>query len=114
MSSEAKSRLFHGADLFVLPSHSESFGIAIAEALAHSLPVLTTTAAPWSGLVEKGCGWRVEPSVEGLAQGLALATSIDTDKLRAMGSSGRRYVESEYSWGEVAQRFIQLYEELAR
>ena len=46
----AKDALFRSADLFVLPTHSENFGIAIAEALAYGVPVITTTAAPWAGL----------------------------------------------------------------
>ncbi len=53
---DAKSAVLGAADLFVLPSHSESFGMAVAEALAHEVPVLTTTAAPWPQLTERGCG----------------------------------------------------------
>ena len=54
---EMKKSAFFDADLFVLPTHSESFGMVVAEALAHGVPVLTTTAAPWSILRERGCGW---------------------------------------------------------
>ncbi|GAG43150.1 unnamed protein product, partial [marine sediment metagenome] len=47
------------ANLLILPTHSENFGMVIAESLAHGLPVLTTTGAPWSMLPERGCGWWV-------------------------------------------------------
>lgn len=47
VAADAKTALLRDADLFVLPSHSESFGMAVAEALAHRTPVLTTTAVPW-------------------------------------------------------------------
>lgn len=42
VSGEAKQRFYREADLFVLPSYSENFGVVVAEALAHGLPVITT------------------------------------------------------------------------
>ena len=46
----AKTRLYVASHLFVLPTFTENFGMAIAEAQAHALPVITTRGAPWSGL----------------------------------------------------------------
>ena len=103
---------FFDADIFVLPSHSESFGMAIAEALAHGLPVLTTTSAPWASLVEQGCGWWVEPTVEGIADGLREATSRTSDELHTMGVRGRAFVVTEFCWDCVAKQFVSIYEEL--
>jgi glycosyltransferase involved in cell wall biosynthesis len=97
------------ADLFVLPSHSENFGMAIAEALAYALPVLTTTAAPWSQLATAGCGWQVEPSVADLAEGLCVATAMEPSALRAMGAKGRDVVASDLAWPKVTARFLDLY-----
>jgi glycosyltransferase involved in cell wall biosynthesis len=56
LEGQAKQTALLDADLFVLPTHSENFGMAIGEALAHGLPVLTTTGAPWSMLPQRGCG----------------------------------------------------------
>ena len=114
VSGAAKTALLQSADLFVLPSHSESFGMALAEALSHGAPVLTTTAVPWPALEARQCGWRVPPTVEGLAEGLRVATGRDLPTLRAMGAAGRELIAAEYGWPRIASAFVALYEELSR
>jgi glycosyltransferase involved in cell wall biosynthesis len=52
LTGEAKEAAFRDSDLFILPTHSENFGIALAEAMAHGLPVITTHGAPWKLLVK--------------------------------------------------------------
>jgi glycosyltransferase involved in cell wall biosynthesis len=109
-----KSSAFFDADLFVLPTHSENFGMAVAEALAHGLPVLTTTGAPWSMLQETGCGWWVPPTIDGIADGLLQATSLDAETLQSMGEKGRSLVVKEFSWGRVANLMLATYEDVLR
>lgn len=111
---QRKSEVFFDADLFVLPTHSESFGMAIAEALAHAVPVLTTTGAPWPMLQETGCGWRVQPTVDGIADGLLQATSLDRETLRQMGEKGRYLVLREFSWSRVANLMRWIYEDVLK
>lgn len=109
LQGEAKQAALFGADLFILPTHSESFGMAIAEALAHGLPVLTTVGAPWPVLAERAMGWRTPISVDGLAAGLAEATSLDESVLKAMGARGRHFVTAEFGWEGVARQFLATY-----
>jgi glycosyltransferase involved in cell wall biosynthesis len=96
--------------LFILPTFSENFGIAVAEALAYRLPVVTTTGAPWQGLIDHRCGWWVAPSVEGITQALAQATSTNSQELNAMGQRGRAWVREEFDWPKIAQRLKEAYE----
>jgi glycosyltransferase involved in cell wall biosynthesis len=110
ISGPTKDAALLNADLFVLPTYSESFGMSIAEALAHGLPVLTTTGAPWPMLQQLGCGWWVDPTVDGIAEGLRQATSSDSETLQAMGRKGRAFVEAEYRWERIAKQFIATYE----
>jgi glycosyltransferase involved in cell wall biosynthesis len=110
VSPELKYSIFSDAQLFILPSHSESFGMAVAEALAHGLPVLTTMGTPWSMLRETGCGWWVEPTVDGIAEGLRLATNLSRDELRKMGAKGPALVMTQFSWKHIAHQVLSMYE----
>ncbi|PHS25230.1 MAG: hypothetical protein COA83_05955 [Methylophaga sp.] len=94
----SKQVCFDGADIFILPTHSENFGLVVAEALVNEVPVITTTAAPWKDLVDYKCGWWVKPSVGGISKALVEAMSLDYDELRIMGKRGRQLVIAKYSW----------------
>ena len=80
-----KAALYREADLFVLPTFSENFGVVVAEALAHGLPVITTRGAPWADLETYGCGWWIEVGVEPLVVALREAMALTR---RAAGRDG--------------------------
>jgi glycosyltransferase involved in cell wall biosynthesis len=106
---DAKSALFREASLFVLPTHSENFGIAVAEAMAHGLPVITTHGAPWQLLETEQCGWWVPVSVAGLAAALDDATRQSPESLAEMGARGRAVVAERFGWDGIARQFIDCY-----
>lgn len=114
LDGPAKAEALLSAELLVLPSHSESFGMAAAEGLAHGLPVLTTTAVPWPELFQRGCGWRVEPTVDAFSEGLRRATACSPAALRDMGDRGRAWMAADLGWAPIAGRFADLYELVAR
>ena len=110
--SEAKWTLLRNADVVVLPSFSENFGIVVAEALAVCTPVITTTGTPWDRVVNNDCGWYVEPTTEGLLSGLTDAMQQSPSKLRLMGERGREWVLSTYAWSDIGHRMISAYAQL--
>ena len=105
-----KSNRFYESDLFVLPTRSENFGIAIAEALAHGLPVITTKGAPWSGLKDHGCGWWIDIGVAPLIEALKEAMSKPREELATMGAKGREWMERGFSWDRVGRMMYRTYE----
>jgi glycosyltransferase involved in cell wall biosynthesis len=104
-----KWRHYAQAELFILPTFSENFGLVIGEALACGIPVITTTEAPWKSIADRGCGWVIDPTVGAIADVLRAATSLPTEALRCMGAKGRIWIPQEYSWEQIASKMYQLY-----
>ncbi len=110
VEGQAKWDLYRRADLFVLPTFSENFGISVAEALAAGVPVITTHGAPWSALPQHQCGWWVPTGAAPLAEALREATSISDDARSAMGARGRQLVQQQFLWPKIAAEMRALYE----
>ncbi len=106
---EDKWRVFSNADLFVLPSYSENFGVAVAEALACGVPVITTKGAPWEMLPEKKCGWWIDIGAMPLAAALKEALSMSDGKRVAMGLRGRKLVMENFAWDTAAKQMTDVY-----
>lgn len=103
---EAKARAFYRADLFVLPTFSENFGNAIAEALAHGVPVITTHHAPWKGLETHHCGAWISLKQQ---EWVSTINQMRHADLKTMGQNGANWMKSEFSPDAIAARFYNLY-----
>lgn len=109
VSGADKIQVLRDADVLVLPSASENFGLAVAEALAVGRPAIATQGAPWQGLAQQRCGWWIERGVDALEAALADAMSRSEDELDAMGARGRAWVERDFGWPAVSQKMIATY-----
>jgi glycosyltransferase involved in cell wall biosynthesis len=104
---EDKNIWFQKSDLFILPSHSENFGIAVAESLSNATPVIVTNKTPWEIVEEFNCGWYIDDSVEGIEN--AMRNAFVSESLHHMGMKGRRLMELSYSWESVGYKMYLLY-----
>lgn len=105
-----KIQAYHEADLFILPTYSENFGMVVAEALACGTPVITTVFTPWKCLVSSQSGWWIELGVDQLTQILNLTMRMSPEELFEMGQRGRKLIEEKFSILSVANKFKELYE----
>ena len=113
VTGERKQQLLQGADVFVLPSHSENFGVAVLEALAAGLPVMTSPQVALSPLIQDhNLGWVCDNTVEALTQTLQ-QTLTETDRYDAMGQRARQVARAQFSWPKIAHQLSQAYEQCA-
>jgi glycosyltransferase involved in cell wall biosynthesis len=110
ISESEKWNIYQQADLFILPSHSENFGLVIAEALAAGVPVITTQETPWKELKDFNCGWWIGVGVEPLVEALRVATALSRSDLHEMGLRGRKLVAEKYTWSNAAAEMKEVYE----
>jgi len=108
-AEEAKA--FRDADVCILPSFAENFGMSVAESLASGVPVVVSKSTPWHKVEEVGCGSWVENSPESLA---AAITQMRRRSLPELGERGRQWMAREFSWDTVAATMIREYEALIR
>ena len=109
LTGDERLAAYAAAELFVLPTLSESFGLVVAEALAAGVPVITTKGAPWQELEEHGCGWWIDIGSEPLEAALRRALLRTSDELAVMGIRGRNLVVRKYSWSTIGREMISVY-----
>ena len=106
---EKKFEAYARADLYVLPTHSENFGMTVAEALASGTPAIVTKGAPWEGLEKEKAGWWIDIGIEPLIAALDDALGRSQQELAAMGENGRNWMIRDYSWEKIARDMALFY-----
>jgi glycosyltransferase involved in cell wall biosynthesis len=101
---------YRNADLFLLASTFEKFGLVVAEALAAGVPVIATRGTPWPQLAGEECGWWIDSSLETLPATLKTAMSISPADRREMGQRGVRLVERDFSLRALGRGLAAVYD----
>ena len=108
---DAKEMLFQTSDVVIVPSYTENFGLVIAEALAHAIPVIASRGTPWKCLEDVGCGLWVDNDPNSLA---AAIKRIKSKPLREMGLKGREWIQREFAKDSIAEKMVRVYRTLSR
>lgn len=106
-------RWYATADLFCLPSLYEGFPVAILEAMAAGLPVVSTTVSGIPEAVADGETGLLVPPENAAALAGALQRLADDEVLRRrMGEAGKRRVREEFAIGKVCAAYMKHWREL--
>ncbi len=112
VEGEVKAALLQGADLFVLPSYYENFGIAVAEAMVAGTPVVISDQVHiWQEVKGAEAGWVCGCDVASLTQTLREALR-DAGEQKRRGVNARDYALEHYSWDAIAQTMIEAYQQI--
>lgn len=114
LEGAGKEAALREADVFVLPSYQENFGIAVAEAMAAGLPVLVSDQVGIAEEVrEAGAGLVVPAEAEAIAGALSSLAARPAARI-AMGAAGARLARERFSWDRTADGLVELYRDITR
>lgn len=109
---ENKLAAFAAADIFVLPSYGENFGVAVVEAMACKLPVVISDRVNiWPKVKDSNAGIVTPTDPDAIAE--ALLSLLDNESRRKqMGECGHRLVEREFTWSKIGRQLIDEYQDI--
>ena len=105
----AKTKAFGEADICIVPSFSENFGMAVVEALSHGVPVIASRGTPWKELITRDAGAWVDNDPESLARAI---DDLAARNLEIMGRCGRMWMHENFDWNAVGRRMADVYRRL--
>ena len=114
VTGKDKDNLYKSSDLFILLSHSENFGLAIAEALSFCVPVITTTNTPWKKLNKNKCGWCIDLRINNVVKTLKKAIELDPKKKKLMGQRGRKWMIKDFSDKSIGIKMNNVYNKILK
>ncbi|MCO5199292.1 MAG: glycosyltransferase family 4 protein, partial [Anaerolineae bacterium] len=113
VSEVEKHTLLHNADMLLLPSRIDSFGIVLLEAWAHKIPVIGANAGGIPGVITDGVDGLLVPygDVPALMHAIRQLAG-DVDLRRRLGTQGHAQLKSRFNWKHVSEHVLAIYADL--
>jgi glycosyltransferase involved in cell wall biosynthesis len=112
VSGDLKVEVLTKADLFVLPSYYENFGIAVAEAMAAGVPVVISDRIHIAEDIQQAeAGWVGPLEVGAIANSIKSAL-LNPQERQRRGLNGKEYAKKHYNWEAIAQQTIDAYQQI--
>lgn len=110
LPEENKIDAFKSADVFVLPTLYEGFGIVFLEAMASGLPIVTTDSAGNKEIIENNKNGILTKSKTGLEISEAVIRLLESKTLRTKISKANKRKVLDYEWKKVTEKYLEIYE----
>lgn len=109
VNKEKLAEYYRNNDLFVMPSHTESFGLVYVEALSQGLPVIYTRGQGFDKQFPEGyVGWSVsDTNADELADKIIECTEKITELRKNVANAA-----VQFNWTEICKRYLQIYDEI--
>ncbi|HSA32436.1 MAG TPA: glycosyltransferase [bacterium] len=108
-----KATLYRHAEVFVLPSESENFGMVVLESLAQGVPVIASNKTPWEILEKRDAGYWPANDPATLARALERFFSLNNDERKKMAVNSVALAQ-EYGNEALIGKYLKMYEEVVR
>lgn len=115
VQGEMKNILLQGSDIFALTSYSESFGLAVLEAISSGLTIVVTPGVPLSSVVEQNqFGHVPEMEINSIVKALSqsLLDIQDQEQKSSIIDRARQFILENYTWDEIALKMVLAYEQI--
>ncbi len=114
VSPDIARQAYVDADVFVLPSYTENFGMTVVEAMACGCPVVISDRVNiWRDVHDAGAGLVVGLNSDQLAEAIVKLLK-DKDAATAMGQRGRHTAKKKYAWPNIVGQLTGVYQELIK
>ena len=116
LPTEPLYRCYRNATVFVFPTHYESQGIVLVEAMAFGLPVIASRIGPITDVVslEEGSAVLINPNnTEELTSAIIKLLQDEPTRV-ALSARGRKLAASRFSWSHIARDMLAVYQEIIR
>jgi glycosyltransferase involved in cell wall biosynthesis len=110
LTGGAKDEFLASLNLFVLPSLSEGFPMAVLEAMATGVPVVVTRTSNAPAVDAHGAGWTCAPDAEDIRAAIAGALDAGVSELAQRGANARALTQREYTWQRVTAALLEACE----
>jgi glycosyltransferase involved in cell wall biosynthesis len=110
LNGEKKWGALAACSLFVLPSFSEGFSVAVLEALGVGRPVVITRPCHFPEVAEYGCGWVIDPELAQLELALEEFLKMSGFSAEAIGYRGKCLIEKKFTWSVVGKQMAEVYD----
>jgi glycosyltransferase involved in cell wall biosynthesis len=111
VTGRPKWELMTESAYFILPSFNENFGIAIAEALACGVPVITTKNTPWQSIETEHAGWWIDHQHDNLVEAINEAVDLPID-IWSRCSTAAASIGRSFRWSDVSKILEKFYSQL--